>query len=272
MYKRYRLFLILQLATQVLTEDSETGDAAVDESQEYYEKIPAFDLHYWRVRGLGQPLREFAKYLGLDFNDITYERGDNDHFYWSDKEKAKDTGFPLINLPYIDDPKDTNDMVSESKAIMFWIIKKSNRLDMLSYENDFEAAIWTAQIEGVIEDLGKAYKKPCYMSKSVDELKATLNANVPKLKEFKWRGLSEALGDNGFLLGKDIKPLDFIFAELLRQVFTMERELGIEKGPSEFPNLVVYLRTYEEIPEIAEYMKSEIYIARPFNGKSAVWG
>lgn len=260
MLKRYGIFLILLVASQVLTEAAHEG----------FDNLPAFDLHYWRIRGLAQPLREFATFLGIQFNDITYESGENDQLYWSTKEKAKEENFALINLPYIDDPKDTADRFSESKALFLWMIKKANRLDLLSY--DIDEVIRNAQLQGVIDDLGNAYRMPSYMSESKEDLQAKLNDAVPKLRDHKWRGLSEALGESRFLLGEHLKPIDFMFVELLRMVTLMEKELDIPKAVSTFPNLVRYLNTYEELPVIVGYKTSENYITRPFNTKDAIWG
>merc|ERR1711862_1077934 len=118
-----------------------------------------------------------------------------------------------MNLPYIDDPRDTFDKVSESKAIFYWLIKKSNRMDMLSY--DIDQMIKGTQLQGVIDDLSRSYRMPCYQSKSKEELVQNLNEVVPNLTKHKWTGLSEALGKRKWLLGKKIRPIDFMFVELI---------------------------------------------------------
>ena len=60
----------------------------------------SFELGYWPVRGLAQPIRYFLEYLGLEYNEKRY----TDRAEWFGKDKlAFNDAF--ANLPYLKDTK-----------------------------------------------------------------------------------------------------------------------------------------------------------------------
>lgn len=90
-----------------------------------------FTLYYWAVRGLGQPVRELAEFLNLEYNEVRYGDEHNPkEDYWASKEKALEDDWALMNLPYIHD-SETGERVSESDALMIWLVNKSGQTSML---------------------------------------------------------------------------------------------------------------------------------------------
>ena len=83
-----------------------------------------FVLGYWGIRGRGQVLRLLLAYTGQPWEDKVYT-GPEKWFGAGDKNNL---GLEFPNLPYLikGDFK-----ISESVAIAKYIIRKSNKLDLL---------------------------------------------------------------------------------------------------------------------------------------------
>ena len=59
---------------------------------------------YWKIRGLGEPIRLLLKYAAADFEDEIFECGDAPEFSrscWNDVKFKLELDFP--NLPYLKD-------------------------------------------------------------------------------------------------------------------------------------------------------------------------
>lgn len=79
-------------------------------------------LGYWKIRGLASQIRYQMAYLGVEFEDVVYEQGDEPDFDRSAWLNVKDTlGLVFPNLPYI---IDGNVKLSETYSIMKYIAAK----------------------------------------------------------------------------------------------------------------------------------------------------
>ena len=103
-----------------------------------------YDLGYWGIRGLVQPIRYLIAYLQLDVNDIHYENRD-DWFLRDKPAHEKLTNFP--NLPYI---KKGDEVITESWAILTYLCYEAERFDLLGSQPLETVKI--VQIHGVISD------------------------------------------------------------------------------------------------------------------------
>ncbi len=79
-------------------------------------------LGYWKIRGLAAQIRYMFYYVGVDFEDVTYEVGaapDYDKSSWFGVKPSMPHQYP--NLPYLIDG-DVN--LTETAAIMKYIAHK----------------------------------------------------------------------------------------------------------------------------------------------------
>ena len=84
-----------------------------------------YELGYWGIRALVQPIRYLIAYLKLDVNDIQYSDRDD----WFLREKPtheKLTSFP--NLPFI---KKGDEVLTESWAIIHYLCYEAKRFELL---------------------------------------------------------------------------------------------------------------------------------------------
>lgn len=93
-----------------------------------------FKLGYWGIRGRGQVLRLLLAYTGLDWEETTYKDASQ---WFGAGDKAK-LGFDFPNLPYL---INGNFKLTESIAIAKYIIRKSEKKDLLGKNAEDEARI-----------------------------------------------------------------------------------------------------------------------------------
>ena len=92
------------------------------------------------------------EYLGIKYENKVYENGDD----WFTKDKPKlNTPFP--NLPYL---KDGETIVTETEAIIVYIILKAGKEDLLGRNNQQKVDV--AQVRGVFGDLHSKYIQAVY--------------------------------------------------------------------------------------------------------------
>jgi len=79
-------------------------------------------IGYWAIRGLAESSRTALEYFGLNYESKNYTSRNE----WYNKDKATlTTLFP--NLPYL---KDGTTVVTESDAILLYVICKGNKPEM----------------------------------------------------------------------------------------------------------------------------------------------
>ena len=178
-----------------------------------------FTLAYWDVRGLAQPLREFARYVGLKFTEHRYSSVDpslpvddpnriaaqaSADTYWMFKERELSEGNHFVNLPeiqWIVDEKHT-DHLTESEAIFLWMVQKSGRQELIP--QTMADRIRYTQLEGVIKDIATQLRTPCYTEKTLESLKKTLEEKYQSLAKSKLKGLWKILEHYDWIMGDNI--------------------------------------------------------------------
>eukprot|EP00795_Rhopilema_esculentum_P002478 gene2478-18140_t len=202
-------------------------------------------LAYWQIRGLAQPLRLILGYTKTDFEDKTYAVGDGPTFDKSGWTSVKDSlGLDFPNLPYY---IDGDVKITQSNAILRYIGRKY-KLDGETEEEKRRVDL----MENQAMDFRNGFVRLCYNPR-FDDLVDDYKRNIAAmLKQF-----SAFLGERKFFAGDKLTMVDFVMYELLDQHKALDASL---LGP--FDNLL-------EIPEIAEFQKSDKCFKGPINNKQA---
>ena len=79
-------------------------------------------IGYWKIRGLGAPIRLLLQYAAAEYEDVIYECGDAPEFddkCWTEKKFTM--GMPFPNLPYL---VDSDFKLTQSLAILRYLGNK----------------------------------------------------------------------------------------------------------------------------------------------------
>ena len=109
-------------------------------------------LSYWDIRGLAERIRLILEYLGTPYEDKRIT--DRDEWFNKIKPSVND---PFINLPYL---TDGDKVVSESEAILYYVIIKANRADLFGKTPDDKVEV--IKLRSAFNDLYSSYIRTVY--------------------------------------------------------------------------------------------------------------
>jgi len=198
---------------------------------------------YWCIRGLGQTPRYLMEYAGIQYDEKTYNFGDNfdTREDWLKEKFTLDLHFP--NLPYLimGDVK-----LTQSNAILRFLAKKCG----LFPESD-EAQWRVDMAEQQAYDLMWKCVFLCYNKEYNDKLKEEY---VADFMEKKCAELDKFLGDRKFFGGDQLTYVDFLAYEMLDQHRVLWPEY--EKMYHKHPKVEAFLKRMEELPNFAKFLAS----------------
>ena len=222
-----------------------------------------FELGYWAIRGLGQPIRFLLAHAEVAFSEVRLgvnQDGSGVADESHDWEIHKGTlSMPFPNLPYlIDSSGPTKVQLTQSNAVMRYLARR------FDYYGDTESdQIWIDILQDEAYDfrnliISTAYTLGTEYQVAFNEFTSTA---VPRYLD----GFEIYLSNRGIhthFVGSRISLVDFILYELIWQVSIMV--------PGSVTNihrvsLWTFIEVFEKIPQIATYMASSDYIDRPIN-------
>jgi len=206
------------------------------------------ELHYWKIRGLGEPIRMMLEYLGLKYEN-KYKASIEE---WI-KEKNQ-IGIELHNIPYL---VDGDVRLSQSFAIMRYLARKHNKLIA---KNELQ----TQQVdkgEGLLVDLRVTFAMLVY-NPAFEQMKEGFLKELPT----KLIGFEELLGKRKWIAG-ELTHVDFGMCEILDHI-----ELCFPGCYKTLPNIKKYKDAFEAIPEIKAYKSSDKFTKFPIYSPMAAWG
>ena len=128
------------------------------------------EIYYWPLRGLVQTALYICEYQNVPYEFKTVTSRDE---WIKSKPELQKQGLDFPNLPYIRDPNCSNKLISESLAIFYYLATAGNSTSILP---DNENLVEYSMYLGVIQDIRSAFTSPAYRSKSIEELKQTINS------------------------------------------------------------------------------------------------
>jgi len=206
------------------------------------------ELHYWNIRGLGEPIRMMLEYLGVKYEN-KYKASIEE---WV-KEKNQ-IGIELHNLPYI---VDGDVKLTQSFAIMRYLARKHKTLLP-------KTELETQQLdkgEGITVDLRFVFALLAY-NPEFEKMKDGFINELPT----KIHGLEEILGKRKWVAG-ELTHVDFCLCEILDHI-----ELCFPGCFKNNPNITKYKATFEAIPQIKAYKSSNRFRQFPIYSPIAYWG
>jgi len=207
-------------------------------------------LGYWDLRGLCEPIRLLLAYTGIDYEERTFGGASGPD--WASVKPTLGLDFP--NLPHFIDGEIK---LSQSTAILRHIARQHG----LSGKSDEEMR----RIDLILDqstDFKMGFARMCYDPDFEKKKVEFLNTLPQKLQEFE-----KFLGTGEWFAGGNISFVDFIMYETLDWM----RYFNVE-SVVKCTNLLAFMRRFEKLPKIEEYMNSGGYKKRPIFAKMAVWG
>ena len=225
-----------------------------------------FELGYWAIRGLGQPIRFLLAHAEVVFSEVRFGinqdgsiLADGSHD-WAIHKGTLSMPFP--NLPYLIDSNGPAEVqLTQSNAVMRYLAR---RFDY--YGDTGSDQIWIDILQDEAYDFRNSIINTVYTLGP--EYQAAFNeftsTAVPRYLD----GFENYLSNRGIhthFVGSRISLVDFILYELIWQVSIMV--------PGSVTNihrvsLWTFIEVFAKIPQIATYMASSDYIDRPIN---SVW-
>jgi len=219
-------------------------------------------LGYWPLRGLAQPIRLLLEYTGTDYEERLFDikGGPGTGLAWpgnwdfSDWTNVKPTlGLDFPNLPYY---LDGEVKLSQSTAILRHLARQHG----LGGKSDAEMR----RIDLVLDqstDFKMGFARMCY-DPEFEKKKVEFITSLPE----KLEAFDKFLGAREWFAGDNISFVDFIMFETLDWMRHLHVESVVKCG-----NLLAFLKRFEKLPKIEEYLKSDRSKMPMFN-KMAVWG
>ncbi|KAK7070864.1 Glutathione S-transferase Mu 3 [Halocaridina rubra] len=205
-------------------------------------------LGYWKIRGLAQPIRYLLEYVGQGYDEKLYDIGpapDFDRTSWTNVKFNLD--LPLPNLPYYID----GDLkLTQSYAILRHLGRKYD----LCGKNEKQVTMVDMLMDHA-RDMRRGFAMLCYFNYTEEKKKEYLST-LPNI----FKPLSEIIGDRPWFTGDKITLADFVMYE---EIFV---HLSLDPGClKDFPKLEAFLKRFEELPAIKNFMTSPRHIKSAIN-------
>ena len=226
-----------------------------------------FELGYWAIRGLGQPIRFLLAHAEVAFSEVRLgvnQDGsiiaDESHDWATHKDTLS---VPFPNLPYlIDSSAPAEVQLTQSNAVMRYLARRfgyygDTASDQICIDVlQDEAYDLRNSIVETVYTLGAEYEAV------FDEFTSTA---VPRYLD-RFESYLSNRGIHTHFVGTRISLVDFILYELIWQVSIM---VPGSVTDTHRPSLGSFIEEFATIPQIAAYMARSDYIDRPINSVSA---
>jgi glutathione S-transferase len=222
-----------------------------------------FELGYWAIRGLAQPIRFLLAHAMVEISEVRFGINQDGSLIedespdWQDHKDA--LSLPFANLPYLIDLERPDEIrLTQSNAIMRFLAR---RFDY--YGDSVIEQTWIDLLQDEAYDFRNLIVETAYTldpdyGQAFEEFKST---SAPRyLNGFEYHLSNRKL--QSCFVGSRISLVDFILYELIWQVRLMvPGSITVTNRPT----LHSFLESFEKISQITAYMAGDDYIDRPIN-------
>lgn len=222
-----------------------------------------FELGYWAIRGLAQPIRFLLAHAMVEISEVRFGINQDGSLIedespdWQDHKDA--LSLPFANLPYLIDLERPDEIrLTQSNAIMRFLARRFNY-----YGDSVLEQTWIDLLQDEAYDFRNLIVETAYTldpdyGQAFEEFKST---SVPRyLNGFEYHLSNRKL--QSCFVGSRISLVDFILYELIWQVRLMvPGSITVTNRPT----LHSFLESFEKISQITAYMAGDDYIDRPIN-------
>jgi glutathione S-transferase len=222
-----------------------------------------FELGYWAIRGLAQPIRFLLAHAMVEISEVRFGINQDGSLIedespdWQDHKDA--LSLPFANLPYLIDLERPDEIrLTQSNAIMRFLAR---RFDY--YGDSVIEQTWIDLLQDEAYDFRNLIVETAYTldpdyGQAFEEFKST---SAPRyLNGFEYHLSNRKL--QSCFVGSRISLVDFILYELIWQVRLMvPGSITVTNRPT----LHSFLESFEKILQITAYMAGDDYIDRPIN-------
>ena len=216
-------------------------------------------LGYWKIRGLGAPIRTLLHYCEVPFDNVQYEQSDPPALSaaaWLDKKFTLGLAFP--NLPYYID--DRGKLV-QTLAIMRYIAARHGASAGGGLGHDDPQVDMMAQ---AAMDLRNSFARCSYGSRSMADVDHALVHDIgPQLAAWD----QHLASGRPFCTGDRLSYADFFLAEHIDQI-----RLVLPRAMQRYSALLAYADRFFALEKIQDFMRTPLYRQWPVNNKSAFLG
>eukprot|EP00416_Gambierdiscus_australes_P001217 CAMPEP_0171139406 /NCGR_PEP_ID=MMETSP0766_2-20121228/136832_1 /TAXON_ID=439317 /ORGANISM="Gambierdiscus australes, Strain CAWD 149" /LENGTH=244 /DNA_ID=CAMNT_0011603069 /DNA_START=27 /DNA_END=759 /DNA_ORIENTATION=- len=210
------------------------------------------EMGYWKIRGLGAPVRMLLEYAQAKYKERQYETGD-DWFGGRKPELLKMN--PLANLPYV---VDGDRCVCQSNAVLMYLGEKFG-LD----GTDKALKVRTQELLAEIFDVRNGMIDLVYPGAGVcrnqQEFESKAKATLADPPFAKFESCLKFYGGEWFVLADGPGVADFPIWEMLDQFRMLAEKLGQPPVLDKFPLCKAFYERFRALPTLQAYFVSPAY-------------
>mmetsp|Transcript_5958 Transcript_5958/g.18743 ORF Transcript_5958/g.18743 Transcript_5958/m.18743 type:complete len:357 (+) Transcript_5958:66-1136(+) len=214
------------------------------------------EIGYWKIRGLGAPLRMMLAYSGIPHVDKQY----TDDWFGANKERILAMN-PLANLPYV---VDGNECVCQSNSAYVHVADKAG---LYRGVRDLELMMEVFDLRNAHVDLVYPFADATRSQAEFDKKAVQLCEKTLATYYAKFAAVLAASGGK-YLCGDDLAAADFHLWEMIDQHELLAKRLDLSSPLVGFPRLGTYYGDFRAEPKLAAYFESPDY-SLPVNSSEA---
>ena len=265
-----------------------TNNENEKENDDNTDVVPRFILGYWSMRGLGAPLRMMFSAARVPHWVVLYDVLEDEEEEEEEQQERQEPAVPgwnkkswieekewmrkcnpFTNLPYLIDVQEQY-LLTQSNAILSYLGRELGMMGSTKLE--------TAKCEellGTIYDLRDVMVNFTYYGTPTAELCWTTahqyfhNFESHLRMQMCRRTISAGDGRVTFLVGPKTTAPDFYLYEMLDQYEMLAKHHGFKSILRDCPNLALYKKAMEELPEHQNYLTSFLHLGLPLNNPYA---